>query len=79
MYSNAYPTNHGKTWTREDLWRLAELGQNKRKSWNQIANKLKRTETACIAKFNTIRTAFLMFDSRFTNAESIMDIVLREK
>jgi len=79
MYKTAYPDNHAKTWTRTDLWKLAELGQNRRKSWVQIASKLKRTETACIAKFNIIRTAFLMFDSRYTNAESIMDIVLREK
>jgi hypothetical protein len=78
-YTAAYPDNHGKTWTRTDLWLLAELGQNRRKSWVQIARKLKRTETACIAKFNIIRTAFLMFDPRYMKAESIMDIILRDK
>ena len=78
-HSSYYPDNHCKTWTRDELWQLAELAQNRRKSWVQIAKKMKRTVPACIARFDMIRTAFLMYDARFTNADSIMDIVLRDK
>ena len=73
------PSRHCKTWTKDELWKLATLAQDKRKSWSQIASKLKRTRSACIARFDMIRTAFLLYDSRFTNADSIMDIDLRDK
>lgn len=77
--SNDTPSRHGKTWTRDELWKLAELGQNRRKSWVQIARKMKRTVPACVARFDMIRTAFLLYDERFISADSIMDIVLRDK
>ncbi|MFA7030128.1 MAG: hypothetical protein WC179_07645 [Candidatus Cloacimonadaceae bacterium] len=73
------PSRHCKTWTKNELWELATLAQDKRKSWAQIAGKMKRTKSACIARFDMIRTAFLMYDPRFYNAESIMDIILRNK
>lgn len=76
---NDTPSRHGKTWTRDELWQLAELAQNRRKSWVQIAKKMKRTVPACIARFDIIRTAFLLYDERFISADSIMDIVLRDK
>ena len=71
------PTRSYKTWTKEELWKLAELAQDKRNSWIYIASKLKRSETACISRFNMIRLAFLLFDKRFSNAETIMDIVFK--
>lgn len=77
--SNDIPSRHGKTWTRDELWKLAELAQNRRKSWTQIAKKMKRTVSACVARFDMIRTAFLLYDERFISADSIMDIVLRDK
>ena len=73
------PSRHCKTWTREELWKLASLAQDRRKSWTKISSKMKRTRAACISRFDMIRTAFLLYDSRFTNADSIMDIVLRDK
>lgn len=77
--SNDVPSHHGKVWTRDELWKLAELAQNRRKSWTQIAKKMKRTVPACVARFDMIRTAFLLYDERFISADSIMDIVLRDK
>ena len=76
---NDIPSHHGKVWTRDELWKLAELAQNRRKSWTQIAKKMKRTVPACVARFDMIRTAFLLYDERFISADSIMDIVLRDK
>ena len=77
--SNDTPSRHGKTWTRDELWKLAELAQNRRKSWTQIARKMKRTVPACVARFDMVRTAFLLYDERFISADSIMDIILRDK
>lgn len=77
--TNDTPYRHGKTWTRDELWKLAELAQNRRKSWTQIARKMKRTVPACVARFDMIRTAFLLYDERFISADSIMDIILRDK
>lgn len=77
--TNDTPYRHGKTWTRDELWKLAELAQNRRKSWTQIARKMNRTVSACVARFDMIRTAFLLYDERFISADSIMDIVLRDK
>ena len=76
---NDTPSRHGKTWTRDELWKLAELAQNRRKSWTQIARKMKRTVPACVARFDMVRTAFLLYDERFISADSIMDIILRDK
>lgn len=61
-------TRSHKTWTKDELWQLATLAENPRNSWVYIAHKLKRTETACISRFNMIRLAFLLFDKRFSDA-----------
>lgn len=77
MKNNSIPLRHAHTWTKDELWQLAALAQNRKNSWVYIAKQLKRTESACISRFNMIRLAFLLFDKRFDDAETIMDIIFK--
>lgn len=72
MYKEEYPKNHGKLWTVGDMWKLVTLYHEK-VTWNTIARKLHRTESACQARFYIIRLAFILMEG--SDAKTIMDAV----
>jgi hypothetical protein len=53
---NDYPARHGYEWDIEEMLRLAELYLEPI-TWNTIARKMRRTESACQARLRLIRLA----------------------